>query len=513
MNNASHASSTFQGEILFDTNFDYLFEYLCSNSECLLPNIPSEPGVLSTIERLMQLGTMMADPGAKNSEQPRLNSTIPAIYTYLGQFIDHTITARTDREEAFEISDDDGEPGNIVPASLEDIVEKLKNGRRPMLDLDSLFGDGPSFSGYYSSEADAIYEPGTFRLRIEERANGYFDLKRDGGKALIGDARNDENLMVSQLHAIFIKFYNRIYDRMVQIYPSPVEAYSRARRLTCWAFQYVTINDYLPKVCDEDVVRETLLNGPYYFLTSAGVYMPLEFSVAGFRFGHSMIRPFYKVNDVVGDKSIQEVLGTSPKLLAQDGQLDPRFSLKWGNFVKITNADRPQMARLIDPKIAKGLFLLNELDPGGIPAGSMMAVLTQRNLLRGYLLRIPTGQSIAKAMRITPLTQNQIMDGFTQAEKTFLMTSGFAEKSPLWFYILQEAAVQQQGQKLGIVGSKLVAETLIGLVKEDRNSYFNNQNSKEVELDINGDVIGIKVAPDFRPIKTIADIIELAQKP
>ena len=302
INTASHSTGAFQGEILFDTRFDYLFEYLCNNPDCLLPEpIMEDPEI---IKKLVKLGTIMADPGTQNSERPRLNSDIPAIYTYLGQFIDHIITARTDRNEDFNvISNPDGSPKNIIPEPPDEVVKKLKNGRRPMLDLDSLFGDGPSFSNRYNAEADAIYEPGTFRLWIEEGPNGYFDLKRDGGKALIGDARNDENLMVSQLHAIFIKFYNRIFDRMVLRYSSAVEAYSRARRLTCWAFQYVVINDYLQNVCDEDIVKETLLNGPYYFLTSAGVYMPLEFSVAGFRFGHSMIRPFYQVNDTVGDEA------------------------------------------------------------------------------------------------------------------------------------------------------------------------------------------------------------------
>lgn len=466
----------------------------------------------STIDNLIQLGSFMAGVDPTNPNDPE-DSNTPAVFTYLGQFIDHDITARTDREGEFKIADGNGNKTNFTPIEPGHVALNLKNGRRPTLDLDSVFGDGPSLSGTYATQADDLYDT-DLKLKINQRAN-YIDLPRNAtstvanqGNAIIGDGRNDENVMISQLHAAFIAFYNRIYDSLSKSsFKSKAARYTRARRLTEWAYQYMVLNDYLPQVCDSNIVKETLSNGPYYFGTYTNLYMPVEFSVAGFRFGHSMIRPSYRINGVTIE--INKLLGVGDKAkgfldLNNNFELKQSNVVKWSDFAKMSSNVNPQMARKINTKIAKGLLDLNNVSP---MAAKMMEILTQRNLLRGYLLSLPTGQSMAKAMRIFPMTPAEIKTGNTTAENTFLDSSGFAMKTPLWYYILKEAEVHSNGECLGAVGSKLVAETLIGLVKKDQNSYLNNLNDKAVVKD------GIKLRFRSQPIRTMADILDYAQVP
>jgi hypothetical protein len=92
LEHATHSGGVdFKTEIQFSTKFDYMFPEHARSPHCLLP--PE----LATLEGLLMLGEAMADPGVQGAPDP-FDSGIPAGFTYLGQFIDHDITARTDRE-------------------------------------------------------------------------------------------------------------------------------------------------------------------------------------------------------------------------------------------------------------------------------------------------------------------------------------------------------------------------------------------------------------------------------
>ncbi len=492
LNNANHFRGVkFQGEILFDTPFGYMFYHLCKEENCLLPKSKE------TITNLLELGSLMAEPD-DSDENTIFDSEIDAIFTYLGQFIDHDVTARTDRDtDMFRIADDRGNVGDIYPIDPDKIIQCLKNGRRPQLDLDSLFGDGPSLTENYQAEADAIYEKAEehhLRLKLalaynKGKLEQFIDLRRDphnNFRAIIADARNDENLMISQLHAAFIKCYNKIYDSFISDGNSKGEAYIKARQLTRWIYQYIVIHQYLPSVCIPAIVKNILHNGPLYFVPSHNVFMPLEFSVAAFRFGHSMIRPSYKINGHNPKVRIGDLLGVSNSKSSlvdpNTGQLSTNLIVEWSQFLNFEHLGNvPQKARLIDAKLSNGLTDLSGADDSIIP-GTLLAMLAQRNLARGYLLSIPTGQSIAKAMKIAPLSTDKIESFHHGKAVKFFEKSGFNRKSPLWFYVLQEAKAQESGHRLGIVGSTLVAETLIGLVKKDPNSYLNHHYDERVDV-------------------------------
>ncbi|ERT05265.1 animal heme peroxidase family protein [Lyngbya aestuarii BL J] len=477
-------------EILFSTPFGYMFPDLVMGENTEANKLPVAS---NTVPALKMLGDAMADLGEAGAEMKKFNSTIPSVFTYLGQFVDHDITARTDREtEISMISIGDNANDELKPIDPQIILNKLKNGRRPQLDLDSLYGDGPALipGGKVgaNTEAQFLYEDESLLLKVQDLGK-FVDLPRADRKAKIADMRNDENVIISQLHAAFLKFHNVIACTLPK-HLSPQSRYIYARQFVRWCYQYVVINDYLRAVCDPNIVDDILLNGPRFYLpgfSGNSVFMPLEFSVAGFRFGHSMIRPFYQLNRQSQVK-IMNLLGVSKDrpqesdLLEKNGdnyQLKKSFSVDWENFVRfVPDEPIPNVARKIDPKISQGLF---DLQLDGVRANTFMSHLAQRNLVRGYSLSLPTGQKMAKAFGFQPLTKEDLIDKEPNEKlKQALEYGNFGDRTPLWYYILKEAALQTGGNTLGAVGSSIVAETLIGLVKQDPNSYLNHLHNPAV---------------------------------
>ncbi|HEY3909104.1 MAG TPA: heme peroxidase family protein [Stellaceae bacterium] len=492
-------------EILFHTRFDYMFPLLAENPDWLLP-----PGA-NTQGALLALGMAMATDDLTQSN----DSTIPAIFTYFGQFIDHNITAQTDREIGISrIATPDGNVMDLTPLPADEVAHKLINGRRPQLDLEQVYGDGPALGtgvNLGETEADILYDIQK-RLKVVSIAAvppGFDVPRQPDGTAIIADMRNNENLNVSQLQCAFLLFHNNIAAALPGS-PSSDERYIRARRLARWAYQYVVVNDYLRAVCDPVVVDDILANGNrYYAPNSDTAFLPLEFSVAAFRFGHSMIRPAYSLNPTHTGASalpLSEILAVG-SLLDGTGKLKSEFIIQWHNFAQIMGHPAPQMARRIDPLISKSLAMLPVFLPGSkILLGPLLQQLAQRNLMRGFLLSIPTGQAVAEAMDIKPLSAANLTDGVSPAISAALVAGEFQSATPLWYYVLQEARFQQNGNRLGSVGSRIVAETLIGLARKDRTSYLNNLADPAVTSG------GINVAAGH-VIATIADLLTFAGVP
>lgn len=493
--------SRLDGEILFDTPFGYMFSGLARDTSALLPASDK------TIAGLKQLGAAMAAPSPGDPDRPdALDSGTPAVFTYLGQFIDHEITARTDRnseaEKRLAIGD-----GAITPIPSSEVPGLLFNGRRLQLDLDSVYGDGPGLIPGVETIASGLYTPDG-KLRVYEgryAGRSYVDLPRRSDKsAIIGDARNDENVVVSQLHASFLKFHNVVAQIAGNRFRSD---YAEGRQLVRWCYQYLVAHEYLPTVCDANVVDDVMRNGPRFYnplFQSGNLFMPLEFSVAAFRFGHSMIRPKYRLNKDQ-EISIFSMLMPAAKRPAGgagdpgrdplvDAQLKGEFSVDWDNFV----GNKAQRARKIDAKIARGLFALGFDGPGA----TVLNQLAQRNLLRGYLLSIPTGQAIAGAMGIKPLSKSELLDGAGGDVTAAFKTGDFGDRTPLWYYILREAELQKGGESLGAVGSRIVAETLIGLLKADPNSFLNGAAQGRYGDD------GINVGGRIGKIASLSDLLQ-----
>lgn len=487
------------------TLFGYMFPQLVNDPDSRLPqNDPAQ--VREVRENLKALGELMATQSADKGD-----STIAAGYTYWGQFIDHDVTlndlsplAGRDIVDVFE------------PMAPGEVIRTIVNLRRPTLDLDSVFGDGPR------GEAAHFYQPDGIRLKIGSNvidgggatpppaSDLNRDLPRDpNALPLIGDARNDENLIVAQLHVGFMRFYNAVVDRLAANGLSGVDLLKQAVKLVRWQYQWLVVNDYLMTVAQKDVVQDVVDHGGKFFRPSADdafePFMPLEFSVAAFRFGHSMVRADYDFNRNFGRNR------GGPGILLPDASLDLLFRftgtggfngtkvlphnwiIEWDRFFPDKNTN---MARKIDVGLALPLAQLpNETN-------TLMKHLAVRNLLRGYLFSLPTGQAVAATMAEAPLTADELKRGNSPEMNTLLERSGFLSQTPLWYYVLKEAEVRADGNTLGPVGSRIVAETIIGLLRSDRSSYLNQTPEWTPEH-------GARLL-DTAPIRSIMDTLRFA---
>jgi len=384
---------------------------------------------------------------------------IPAGFTYLGQFLDHDLTF--DKSGLMEGVD-------IPPATL-------LQSRSPSLDLDSLYGNGPQDSG-----SAKFYQADGVHLKVGAAQGGPpgSDLPRNpAGQAIIPDPRNDENLAVAQTHAAFIRFHNRVVDTLPASVP-PAQRFTAARKLVTKHYQWMVRTDYLPRICPPAVVANVFNHGRKVFEVGAAPTsvptMPVEFSVAAFRLGHSMVRATYSWNKVFPGATLAQLFefshlsgglaGPIPSIWIADfrrlynfGQLSP------ARPALVVPAAKFNRAMRIDTKLVNPLRTLPSLTVGGDPAPRNN--LAFRNLLRANMVKLATGQQMVtflknKGVTVTKLTKAQIRDGNNGAKLAALnapQRNALLTNTPLWFYILREAELNQG--RLGGVGARIVAET------------------------------------------------------
>lgn len=534
--------------------------------------LPPAEFELRDLEALAAEGNMSAEPEregdlpAAEPEDPdsrfhdaEENAGIDAGYTYLGQFIDHDITF--DPASSLQKAND--------PDGLVDF-------RTPRLDLDCLYGRGPDDQPYmYTADGSRfllgrrLTENGhrshardVPRHEWEEHGRRQVEPGSEQGagrlhfeRALIGDKRNDENVIVSQLQGAMLQFHNRLVDDM------GVD-FNEAQRLVRWHYQWVVLHDFLPRIVGTEMVHSILPHlatpdgdiftdrpRPRFYKPRYDSFIPIEFAAAAYRFGHSMVRPIYRLNTRLhgGDDpdhatSDERRRGMAGRFFIFAGvgrrglngfrAFNDKWAIDWSLFFDIdgsgtrTGARRVQPAYKIDTSLVNPLAFLPEFSrvvddaPGPLtiarlqppPKPGAIANLALRNLERGYFMSLPSGQRVARAMGIAPLDDAQLMVGKATWEDAFVDRSNkpltavsprFAGNAPLWFYVLAEGLagwmqrVQDTGATgddadrlpvtLGPVGGRLVAETLIGLLLGDSSSFLNQDPRWVPPLPASGD--------------------------
>lgn len=407
------------------------------------------------------------------------NFDIPAGFTYLGQFIDHDIT--------------------FDPTPLHDQIvdpNALENFRTPTLELDSVYGSGPGVTPYF-------YDPNDPRKLLLGRDRA--DLPRLGDTAVIGDPRNDENLIISQLHVAFLNFHNEIVDSHGKSL-----TFAEAQQIVRWHYQWIVLHEYLPKIVNPKTLEEVNEKGVrHYKATGRYPFVPIEFNLAAFRFGHSQIRMRYDINQSSHQLSILPDL-VGHRSVSKENEID------WPLFFRMDNSSSTQASMPIGPFIAEPLLNLpSELfhdtkhathhsrhSPAGLDSPAQFELsLAYRDIRRGQLAELPSAHAVADQMELKEaevlkpeLVWLNIRSLLKQAGSDYDLKEN--TPVPLWIYILCEADQFSQGKYLGPLGSRIVTEVLISLLHADSESFVRKQPEWRPTLGKNGtfciaDLLGI----------------------
>jgi len=399
---------------------------------------------------------------------------IPAGYTYLGQFIDHDMTL----DSAFRTP-----PwGTILSSSI-------TNKRTPFLNLETIYGFESPHNCCEPKRELLLAENSKSLLKLGDTVRGDFvheiftgkDLPRipNSPMAFIVDSRNDENLAVAQTQVAFMRFHNAVVEYLDR--GDTTETFGAACKIVIQHYQWIILNDYLPRIIKKSVLNDVLTGGrQFYFPKPETPFIPLEFSVAAFRSGHSMIRNSYNWNRIFNDDQLplEATLRELTKFTGRGG-LDGKNNLvsdwliNWNWFYETSSKSEGlkfNFALEINTKIARLLGFLP--DHTGKPAKTFdrSTSLPALDLYRTRALGLPSGQMVAK---IILGTEERIL----KPEQIATLLSAnlkyvFSKETPLWFYLLAEAEIEEHGQTLGEVGSRIIAETFVELIKLSEPSIF-----------------------------------------
>lgn len=386
-----------------------------------------------------------------SASNPFIESNIPSGYTYLGQFLNH------------EISKPD-------PATRGRGLGELKNLHTPFIDLQTLYGNGPD-------KNPELYETDV-RLRLSDTSGGIvnvpYDLPRKAGSCETAtfDKRSDENLALAQLHVLLIKFHNAMASFLVRQGSGTFDA---IRDSVIRHFQSMVIYDYLASVLYPDVYQRLLKGERRIFSKpTSEIFVPAEFAMAAFRFGHAMIRPSYFWNRFSNPATIDDLFsftGNSRFTFCNTGDLRTLpglWGIDWRRFFDVAPGVEVNKARGISPYLSTKLGKVRLLaecvkDP---PTFS----LAEKDLGQGLSNSLENGQTIAKALGLKPLTMSRLPAGTAQL---------FANETPLFYYILDESMSFEAG-RLGPVGSWIVGETIFELISRSPISIINDRSWKSI---------------------------------
>lgn len=432
------------------TRFGFLFPQLQNDAHLLTKSD-------ETVNNLIALGKAMDDTAGENA----FNSKLPAVFTYFGQFIAHDITWEKGTKDIISVP----EIQPWEPAQVQAIVNK----RSGSLDLDSIYGDatfkvpreedGKLTIGFVASSKP---RPSNKADRNDVPRTKHSDIPDQDRVAIIGDPRNDENVIISQLHVAFLHAHNKLMES---------HSFEEARTALVQLYQTIVVDDYLARIILPDVLAQVRQQPDLYYKQSC---MPVEFSAAAFRFGHTMIRTAYDLNRNFKGKGskigLARLFDIPP---AKYHNLPESWIIEWEFFID----GGSNVARQISTQLVEPLSLLKETPNNPFKNQSRLAV---RDLLRGYIFRLPTGQSVADEMGVEKVTADDFHRLVPASQWEVLSNSELLEKTPLWFYLLAEAAREKERNSendyLGPVGSRIVAGVLMGLLLRSKDSILQNEN-------------------------------------
>jgi hypothetical protein len=436
-----------------------------------------------------------AKPTPETKPDDEENQGISAGYTYLGQFIDHDLTF----DPASSLQKDND------PDALVDF-------RTPRFDLDSVYGRGPDDQPYLYQD-DGVHMLLGRRLTGNPHDRHTRDVPRNTprpgspARALTGDPRNDENVIVSQLQATVLRFHNWVADFLPRqkgqqhLLKDPKRHFEAAQRQVRWHYQWIVVEDFLRTIAGDAVVDSILphlkkktnitVDKPdlKFFRWEREPYIPIEFSAAAYRFGHSMVRPIYRLNTTLRNRI--DIFSPDHESLRGFRAFPKNFAIDWSLFFELrsdaptSGPERLQKSYKIDTSLVNPL--------GTLPGFTDRPSLAERNLIRGWRMGLPSGQAAARHMHLDVIEDKDLKvgkateDDYSKNPRITKVSPNFRDNAPLWYYILAEAAQRsfdghnETTIRLGPVGGRIVAEVFIGLLVGDTHSFLHHPDWQPIE--------------------------------
>jgi hypothetical protein len=351
---------------------------------------------------------------------------VAAGWPIFGQFVAHDITA--DRSSL---------RSHVDPGAL-------RNARAPQLNLECLYGDGPVGQPFLYRRDD----PAKLLLGANDA-----DVPRNAeGIAIVGDPRNDSHLLMAQMHLAMLKVHNAFVDEARRAGVEEPRVFETAVRETQWHYQTIVLNEFLPSLVGQTLVDQIAAEGSRWFRPSSDVFIPLEFADGAYRYGHCQIRHLYELNGTAPAAAIfPDLLGFRP--------VPAERSVDWTRFFDRTGAPPAQRAKKIDGRLVRSLIQLPVAITGECEIDEYHS-LAVRDLQRGQGVGLPSGEAIARRMGVKPLSREDVGLG----------AAGWTGETPLWYYVLREAATVESGNRLGPVGGRIVAEVMMTILDRDPTS-------------------------------------------
>ena len=397
-------------------------------------------------------------------------------------------------------------------ADVATILQHFANEHARPLCLASLYGDGPTS---HDPEVKALYQPDERRFLLGQtsvatrdeleaqtpepdtvfHATGAPDIPRRDRTPLIADRRNDSNLILSQLHLAFMPCHNKAVAELAARGTPGAEVFATMRQLVTLHYHWLVLNDVLPALLSKTVLARPLAQWQPRPLPAGTV--PMEFTTAAFRFGHSMVGRAYDFNANFGQGGRISTAGASLLQLfaftSQGNMEDPRgpprqlpdhWVIDWD---RLTRNQAPDAGP--DPVSGKAERFDLDFAPDMLNvAGDAQVVehgsILFRNLLRGFHRRIPFGQHLAREYGVTLLSRAALRAAMPQHRSpsgdfpdpaTAAAALGLLEETPAWLYFLCEAQVIEGGSRVGPTASRIIADTIVSLMGHDPSSVLRHK--------------------------------------
>lgn len=446
------------------------------------------------------------------------NPNIPSGYTYLFQLAAHDLVHST-----------------VLLSLAEGRLTAISNSRSAPLRLETIFGEGPAARPdlYEKVTSGSRFHP---RLRVGPlRENGPlgvgnekptitnldFDIARGGcpfghdGRAkglpepMIGDPRNDDHPILSQLVVLFHYLHNTILAEIAAAPSHPAMGspfdtdhvnYLGARTATTLIYRNIVRHDLLQRLL-HPVVRDAYERGSVRVVDKPVVpgerwQTPFELTHGALRAAHTMVRPSYKFNAQGHPEEFSLRLMLLQSSDDQPGQmpLQTKWALDWSRFFGGGNPMDFNYSRRIRPHYDGHMF-----DELTFPAenGDGVVGLAYRDLLSGMdgmpwslaalvqVLRDSHGAVFDRS----PLLKRDLaqpdalpwagpLAAWLRAIPAYLDDDNFSDDDiralssdpPLSLFILFEAMTDPAangGERLGVLGSILVADVIYNVLRRD----------------------------------------------